>query len=73
MPIFLFVAISLFTVLGVIVLGYAVMAGSESSTDVTAQTTTEAWWEVGSGWLFGLAVLMGILGIFLVFYFFFVR
>jgi len=73
LPIFVFVAIALYAVLGVIILGYSIMAGSESSTDTTAQATTEAWWETGSAWMFGLAALLCIFAIFLAIYLFFAK
>ena len=63
MPIFLMVALALFAVIGAVILGAAIMAGSSTSTDTTAQAVTEAWWEVGSGWMIGLAVLLSILAI----------
>jgi len=63
MPIFLMVALALFAVIGAVILGAAIMAGSESSTDTTAQEVTESWWEVGSGWMVGLAMLLFIMAL----------
>lgn len=63
MPIFLMVALALFAVIGAVILGAAIMAGSESSTDTTAQAVTESWWEVGSGWMVGLAMLLFIMAL----------
>lgn len=63
MPIFLMVALALFAVLGAVILGAAIMAGSESSTDTTAQAVTESWWEVGSGWMIGLAMLLFVMAL----------
>lgn len=63
MPIFLMVALALFAVIGAVILGAAIMAGSESSTDTTAQAATESWWEVGSGWMVGLAMLLFIMAL----------
>lgn len=57
------VALALFAVLGAVILGAAIMAGSESSTDTTAQAVTESWWEVGSGWMIGLAMLLFIMAL----------
>jgi uncharacterized membrane protein YhaH (DUF805 family) len=73
MPIFLMVALALFAVIGAVILGAAIMAGSESSTDTTAQAVTESWWEVGSGWLIGLATLLSILAIAAIFFWFRLR
>ena len=72
-PVFVFLAIGAFLVLGTIILGSAIMAGSESSTDVTAQAVTESWWETGSMWFYGLAVLIVVLAIAMIFYIFFIR
>jgi hypothetical protein len=63
MPIFLMVALALFAVIGAVILGAAIMAGSESSTDTTAQAVTESWWEVGSGWMVGLAMLLFVMAL----------